>query len=154
MTHVRTALSWLPPSLRNKFLFLRAKRNGHQSSGPHSPRRSRCSGLVTSREGGRKTTYSGEVQAGDPRSRHYRRDPIGPRVSLVQPRTSQPGASSLPPQDYLPAPPTVEARQQNSLGAHPTGRENPSFLRAKRATPLARQQPERLLLPQRNLHQR
>src|ERR1700683_940321 len=94
--------------------------------------------LVIRREGGRKTTYSGAAQDGDLRSRHYRRDPIGPRVSLFQSRTFQPGASSPPRQDYLPSPPRAEARQRNSPGSHPTGRENPSLLRAKRAAPPAR----------------
>src|ERR1700730_12724331 len=88
--------------------------------------------IATPREGGRKTTYSGAVQDGDPRSRHYRRDPIGPRVSLFQPRTFQLGASSPLRQEYLLAPPPVEARQQNPLGWHPIRRENPSLLRAKR----------------------
>src|SRR3984893_4770392 len=91
--------------------------------------------IATPREGGRKTTYSGAMQDGDPRSRHYRRDPIGPRVSLFPPRTFQPDASSPLRHDYLPAPLPVEARQQISLGSRPTGRENPSPLRAKRAVP-------------------
>jgi hypothetical protein len=92
-------------------------------------------GLVAPREDGRKTTYSGAVQDAEPRSRHYCRNPIGPRVLLVQPRTFQPSASSPPRRDYLPARPPVEARQQSSLGSHPTERENPSLLRTKSAAP-------------------
>jgi hypothetical protein len=103
-------------------------------------------GIAAPREGGRKTTYSGAAQDGDSRSRHYRRDPIGPRVSLFQPRAFQPGASSPLRQEYLLAPPPVEARQQNPLRSHPIGRENPSLLRAKRGAPPARQEPERLRL--------
>src|SRR6266851_4631450 len=89
-------------------------------------------GIVIPREDVRKTTYSGAVKDANPRSRRFRRVPIGPRVALFQP-----SASSSPRQDRLPAPPPVEARQQNSLGSHPTGRENPWLLRAKRAAPPA-----------------
>ncbi len=56
-------------------------------------------GLATPREDDRKTTHSAAVQDGDPRSRHYRPDPIGPRVLLFQPRTFQPSASSPPRRD-------------------------------------------------------
>src|ERR1700687_2147374 len=93
--------------------------------------------IVIPREDVRKTAYSGAVKDANPRSRRFRRVPIGPRVALFQPRTFQPSASSSPQQDRLPAPPTVEARQQNSLGSHPTRRENPLLLRAKRAAPPA-----------------
>src|SRR5229473_2338034 len=95
------------------------------------------SGIVIPREDVRKTTYSGAVKDANPRSRRFRRVPIGPRIALFRPRTFQPSASSSPQQDRLPAPPTVEARQQNSLGSHPTGHENLWLLRAKRAAPPA-----------------
>src|ERR1035438_9586408 len=109
---------------------------------------------VTLREVGQKTTYSGAVQDEDLRLRHYRRDPIGPRVSLFLSQTFQPGASLLPRQGYPPAPPLVGARQQNSLEAHPIGRENPSFPRVKRAAPPARQSQERLQLRRMRRRQR
>ena len=78
-------------------------------------------------------TCSGAVQDEDLLSKRHLRDPIGPRVSLVQPRTSQSSASWLLRRDYLPAALPVEAHQQNPLGWHPTVRENPSLPLAKRA---------------------
>src|ERR1700730_15208715 len=58
-------------------------------------------------------------------------------MTRFRPRTFQPSASSPPPRDHLPNPRPVEARQQNSAGSHPTGRDTPSLFRSKRAAPHA-----------------
>lgn len=106
------------------------------------------------REFGRKTTCTAAVPDADPRSKHHRRDPIGPRVSTFPLRTFQPIASSPRRQDYRPARPHVEARQQNLLGWCPTGREKPSLRRSKRAAPPVCPKPVRARLQQMNLRQR
>jgi hypothetical protein len=50
------------------------------------------------------------VQEGKPRLRHHWLDPIGPRVSLFQPRTFQPDASSPRRQDHFLASPPVQVK--------------------------------------------
>jgi len=64
-------------------------------------------------------------------------------MTWFRPRNASAKRFIATPQDRLPAPPPVEARQQNSAGWHSTGRATPSPLRAKRAAPQVHRCPTR-----------
>jgi hypothetical protein len=63
---------------------------GFDPAGSPLPPDSAVPALLHRKKTAEKRAYTDAVQDGDPGLRHYRLNPIGPRVSLFQPRTFQP----------------------------------------------------------------